>query len=135
MSRKPANPENSVAEDFMKRMGPECGTCEDRPVTAALFCHIYLLNRVLERMGNRCAEQHQLTMPQWLALGSIAHGGAEGVTHSALGTSLMLSKAPITGVVDRLEREGLVKRATDERDRRISRVVITPQGEERWHAV
>ncbi|HEX8550824.1 MAG TPA: MarR family transcriptional regulator [Abditibacteriaceae bacterium] len=128
-------PEPSVAESFMKRMGPELAPCSDRPVSAALFCHIYLLNSVLERMGNRCAEQYQLTMPQWMALGCIAHGGAEGVTHSALGTRLMLSKAPITGVVDRLERDGLVHRKADAHDRRVSRVVITPHGEERWETV
>ena len=125
----------SVAETFMQGMGPEKAQCEERPVASALFCHIYLLNSVLERMGNRCAEQHHITMPQWMALGCVAHGGTKGITHSELGTRLMLSKAPITGVVDRLERDGLVKRESDARDRRVSRIVVTPQGEERWQEV
>lgn len=127
--------EPTIAEAFMKRMGPQMAQGEERPVGSALFCHIYLLNSVLERMGNRCAEQYQLTMPQWMALGCIAHGGVSGITHSELGTRLMLSKAPITGVVDRLERDGLVKRESDARDRRVSRIVISPQGEERWKSV
>lgn len=134
MSRKTSS-KPTVAESFMGRMGPQIDSCQDRPITAAMFCHIYLLNSVLERMGNRCAEQYHLTMPQWMALGCIARGGASGVTHSALGASLMLSKAPITGVVDRLERDGLVKREPDAHDRRVSRIAITPQGETRWHEV
>jgi MarR family 2-MHQ and catechol resistance regulon transcriptional repressor len=120
---------------FLERMRPEGFDCADRPVAADVFCHIYLLNSVLERMGNRCAEQHSLTMPQWMALGCIAFGGATGVTHSELGARLMLSKAPITGVVDRLEREALVHRESDEHDRRISRIVITTAGEAKWHDV
>lgn len=120
---------------MMNRMGPQACSQGEKPVSADVFRHIYLLNSVLERLGNRCAEQHALTMPQWMALGCIAFGGETGVTHSELGARLMLSKAPITGVVDRLERDGLVRRAVDEHDRRISRVAITAAGEEKWYLV
>lgn len=119
----------------MTRMGPPACAAGEKPVSADVFRHIYLLNSVLERLGNRCAEQHALTMPQWLALGCIAFGGESGVTHSELGARLMLSKAPITGVVDRLERDGLVQRTVDGHDRRVSRVAITPAGEEKWYLV
>jgi DNA-binding MarR family transcriptional regulator len=44
----------------------------------------------------------------------------------------MLSKAPVTGVVDRLERGDFVRRVADTTDRRVSRVVITPKGVKIW---
>ncbi|HEX8835084.1 MAG TPA: MarR family transcriptional regulator [Abditibacteriaceae bacterium] len=116
-------------------MAPPSAQCDSVPLSALLLRHIYILNSVLERAGNRCADEHNLTIPQWMALGCIGHGGAEGVTHSELGNRLMLSKAPITGVVDRLERDGHVKRVDDAKDRRVSRIVMTPAGEEIWFRV
>jgi len=108
---------------------------DEMPVEATIFCHIFVLNSVLERAGNRVAEEHGLTMPQWMALGCVGHAGDEGITHSELGARLMLSKAPITGVVDRLERAEQVRRETSESDRRVSRVHITPRGVQTWSAV
>lgn len=119
---------------FMARMKPRCQDSEIIP-PAALFFHIFMLNSVLERAANRVAEQYGLTMPQWMALGCVANGGPEGVMHSQLGHRLMLSKAPITGLVDRLERGEYVRRVLDDKDRRVSRIVITPKGEETWREV
>jgi MarR family transcriptional regulator, 2-MHQ and catechol-resistance regulon repressor len=124
----------TVGRRYMERMQPQAAAPDPFP-PAALFCHIFLLNSVLERSANRRAEQRGLTLQQWLALGCIGHGGPQGVTHSELGQRLMLSKAPITGVVDRLERAGYVQRGADARDRRVSRIVITPAGEALWQEV
>jgi DNA-binding MarR family transcriptional regulator len=118
----------------MQRLTP-CSHHEEMPLPAALMCHFFLISSVLERAGNRQAEQHGLTLPQWLALGSIGQGGAEGITHSELGSRLMLSKAPITGIVDRLERGEYVQRVPDPKDRRVSRIVICDKGEETWQKV
>ena len=119
----------------MKRMAPCAEHPEQITPASSLMCHVCLLNSVVERAANRSLEQQELTMPQWMALGCIGNAGPEGITHSELGKRLMLSKAPITGVVDRLERGGYVHRTADQKDRRISRVVITPRGEETWQSV
>jgi outer membrane protein TolC/DNA-binding MarR family transcriptional regulator len=123
-----------TAQKFMNSRVPP-SQADEMPLSAAIFCHVFILNSVLERGGNRVAEGHGLTLPQWMALGCIGHGGDEGVTHSELGQRLMLSKAPITGMVDRLERAGYVRRSTNEKDRRISCIAITPKGEEVWNRV
>jgi DNA-binding MarR family transcriptional regulator len=47
---------------------------------------------------------------------------------AALGERLVLDSATITGVVDRLERAGLVERRSDPGDRRVNRVALTPKG-------
>lgn len=116
----------------MKRMAPPSAQSEEIPLESAILCHIMLLNSVLERSVNRFAELCGLTFPQWMALGFIGHCGEGGIRHAELGNHLMLSKAPVTGVVDRLEREGYVRRVGDEKDRRVSRIVMTPKGETVW---
>lgn len=45
-----------------------------------------------------------------------------------LGAVLGLAKSSLTGLVDRSERNGLVKRVSDPRDTRAVRVALTPQG-------
>lgn len=125
--------------EMMRGMGPaqlrdgkmHC----DPDSNGAVMCSVMVLNSVIERQGNRILEEHGLTLPQWLALGCVASGGGEGVPHAQIGSTLMLSKAPITGVVDRLERANLVERRPDAHDRRVSRVVITSEGLEMWWRV
>lgn len=125
----------SLALRHMKRMAPESVQTEEILPPSAIMCHIMLLHSVLERRANRVMEEHGLTVPQWMALGCIGHCGEKGIRHSELGHRLMLSKAPVTGVVDRLERAGYVRRESDDSDRRVSRVVILPEGEVAWKRV
>lgn len=139
MSEPRSAVEASPIWEFMRGMGPTHepdGACHEGPtLDGAVMCSIMVLNSVLERHGNRILEEHELTLPQWLALGCVASGGSEGVPHSLIGSRLMLSKAPVTGVVDRLERALLVERHPDAHDRRVSRVVITDEGLKMWWRV
>lgn len=132
--RSPAPPVDNLSE-FVNRMSPCPGAKQDMPLSSQLMAHVCLLNSVLERAGDRTTSQYGLTMAQWFALGCVGHAEESGLTHSELGKRLMLSKAPITGVVDRLERSGFVVRAADEHDRRVSRIKITPKGIETWLTV
>ena len=52
--------------------------------------------------------------------------GPVGMTE--LGRLLHLEKSSLTGLVDRVERRGLVARTRDPRDRRASQVALTAQG-------
>ena len=121
---------------FMRTIRPDAAlTCkpgESEEMGPGIYCSIMVLNSVMERAGNRTLEKHNLTIPQWLGLGAVLHAGDDGISHGQLGQRMMLSKAPVTGLVDRLARAGLVTRRPDEHDRRVSRVVITPAGEEMW---
>ncbi|WP_405065841.1 MarR family transcriptional regulator [Kribbella sp. NBC_01510] len=53
---------------------------------------------------------------------------AEPYGMSALGMMLGLAKSSMTGLVDRTERNGLVRREPDPRDTRAVRVALTPRG-------
>ena len=47
-----------------------------------------------------------------------------------LSKGMYLNPSTITGVVDRLERKGLVSRGRNEKDRRVVKVQLTPKGTE-----
>ena len=49
-------------------------------------------------------------------------------TMNELGRLLGLDKSSVSGLVDRAERRGLVRRAASQNDRRVVRVSITPAG-------
>lgn len=121
--------------EFAKRMSPvglqECAP----PLSSTLVRQIFLLSSILERSANREAERHHVTLPQWLALGCIGSEGDAGITHSELCNRLMLSKAPVTGIVDRLVRDGYVQRTIDCNDRRVTRIAINPTGIAVWQRV
>jgi DNA-binding MarR family transcriptional regulator len=52
------------------------------------------------------------------------------MSQKEIGTKLMVTWATVTVLVDGLEKDGLVVRATSERDRRSTNVTLTPAGEE-----
>jgi len=64
---------------------------------------------------------------QVLALVSIQERG--GCTLTELKKEMHVSAPTITGIIDRLERDGYVKRTTDQDDRRVKNVVLTRKGE------
>lgn len=53
---------------------------------------------------------------------------ADGQTAADIGTALMIDSATIVGVIDRLEAMKLLLREDDPDDRRIYRLLLTPQG-------
>ena len=53
----------------------------------------------------------------------------EGAMPSTLARRLMVTPTVITGVVDRLERRGYLKREDDRIDRRRVHLMLTPEGE------
>ncbi|MFB4273190.1 MarR family winged helix-turn-helix transcriptional regulator [Nonomuraea sp. GTA35] len=54
----------------------------------------------------------------------------EGIGMTDLSRLLHLEKPSLTGLVDRAERRGLVRRVRDDTDRRACRVELTPEGED-----
>lgn len=72
-------------------------------------------------------ESH-LTLPQLKILMLLSlHGGASG---QELARQVNVSLATMTGIVDRLSAQDLVRRREDPRDRRVKVVELTPPGRE-----
>jgi DNA-binding MarR family transcriptional regulator len=53
----------------------------------------------------------------------------DGQTLAELSRRMLVTAGNLTGLVDRAERDGLVERRADPRDRRLSRVFLTTKGQ------
>jgi DNA-binding MarR family transcriptional regulator len=73
-------------------------------------------------------QQYGLTAPQLAALQSV--GQLQPISVSGVARAIHLSLATVTGIFNRLENRGLVKRSRDERDRRTVVVELTRTGSE-----
>jgi DNA-binding MarR family transcriptional regulator len=71
-------------------------------------------------------DQHGVTGPQLVALQEAARLGTASV--SALARNVHVSHPTMTGILDRLEKRGLVKRGRDEKDRRVVTISVTANG-------
>ncbi len=59
---------------------------------------------------------------------NLLYGLPEGLSQTELGRQLIVHRSNVTGLVDRLEKRGLVKRRELAGDRRVYQVVLTPEG-------
>ena len=55
-------------------------------------------------------------------------GNTPGMTCKELGEKTLITKGTLTGVLDRLEARGLIRRTASDADRRQVFIVLTPQG-------
>jgi DNA-binding MarR family transcriptional regulator len=99
----------------MAESGAEIG------VVGALVRSAFLVNAVYAESGR----EHGLT-PQQGQLLCVLMGKPYGM--GELGATLGLAKSSLTGLVDRTERNGLVRREQDPQDMRAVRVALTAQG-------
>ncbi|OAT81422.1 MarR family winged helix-turn-helix transcriptional regulator [Desulfotomaculum copahuensis] len=91
------------------------------------------LTRTMDQLDDLLAghfARFNLSQPKFNALMELRLAGDAGLPLSELGQRMLVSRANITGLVDRLERDGLVTREADSADRRIIRARITPRAQE-----
>jgi MarR family transcriptional regulator, organic hydroperoxide resistance regulator len=72
------------------------------------------------------AEEFELSPPQVMALRVL--DPERPLPMHELASACHLDNSTITGIVDRLEEQGLVERRSDERDRRVKMVAATDEG-------
>lgn len=68
----------------------------------------------------------KITLPQFLVLESLNRDGA--IKMSELAHFMHVSTAAMTGIVDRLVRDGYAVRVFDELDRRVIKIKLMPRG-------
>ncbi len=85
------------------------------------------LVRSARNAENARLSRHGMTIPQFFAL--VVLENQDGNMMKELGEHLGLSLGTVTGIVDRLARNGLVARYSDGSDRRVVRVRLTPAGQ------
>jgi DNA-binding MarR family transcriptional regulator len=67
-----------------------------------------------------------LTVPQADVIFTL--GNTDGLTFREIGAKTLITKGTLTGVIDRLEKKGLVRRVACNDDRRCTRVTLTAKG-------
>jgi MarR family transcriptional regulator, organic hydroperoxide resistance regulator len=91
---------------------------------------LYLLARASHVVSTEFHEQlrrRSISVPVWRVLASLI--GSTGETVTGLAEVCLLQQPTMTKLLDRMVRDGLVKRSQDTRDRRVVRVALTPRGE------
>ena len=71
--------------------------------------------------------EHGTTLPRFDVMAAL-YRRRDGATMSELSRMLLVSNGNATAVVDRLEKDGLVRRNPSETDRRTVYVALTPEG-------
>jgi len=91
---------------------------------------VFNLMRTQKCLGPRVdagLRTQRMTAAQFNTLLVLQSAGPEGLRMGEIGERLVVTKANVTGLVDRLERHGLVARG-DQQDRRATAVSLTHEG-------
>lgn len=72
------------------------------------------------------SKEHDLTGPQSSVLRSLVKYGS--LSSASLSRRLYVTPSNITGIIDRLEKKGLVERVKKEGDRRVALITLTEKG-------
>ncbi|WP_416671080.1 MarR family winged helix-turn-helix transcriptional regulator [Egbenema bharatensis] len=87
---------------------------------------IKLLSQLLTRQFQDKIEPYGLTPFHWVVLCCLWE--QDGLATSDIGDRLCQVGGTLTGVIDRMEERGLVRRERDQRDRRVWRIWLTDDG-------
>ncbi|GAA2208857.1 hypothetical protein GCM10009850_043150 [Nonomuraea monospora] len=86
------------------------------------------MSHLVQHVFSDVSRERDITPQQAQLLCVLTSGDAIGMTD--LSRLLHLEKPSLTGLVDRAERRGFVRRVRDGADRRACRVELTPEGRE-----
>jgi len=89
-------------------------------------------NRVKQYLRIRLKDRFGITLPQFDVLAKLDHVN-EAMTLTELSKQLMVSNGNVTGVVDRLVREGFVDRNPSTEDRRVQLIQLTDKGKQTFN--
>lgn len=120
MATKDLTPVKSVAAD---------------EINNRLFFRLFQAANTLHTKGTQALESVGVTTGKWSVLGALSRPQAKtGLSVGELSRYLLVSRQNLSGVLARLERDGLIERSTGE-DRRSRNVRLTRRGEELWLAM
>jgi DNA-binding MarR family transcriptional regulator len=89
---------------------------------------IHDVSRLRRSAFDRCLKPLKVTRSQWWVLAYLSR--EDGMTQSQLAEELDLGKVAVGGLIDRLEKLGLLRRDADATDRRVNRVFLEPKSKQ-----
>ena len=114
----------SKLRDEIRQKKPFSGIDEEA------LLNIQRISSYLEHVMQQTFKQHGLTSAQYNALRILRGAGSDGLRCTEIGERMISRDPDITRLLDRLERQGLVGRRRDTRDRRVVHIYISAQGME-----
>jgi DNA-binding MarR family transcriptional regulator len=101
---------------------------DDHKTELRLWLRLLTCTTLIEgEVRRRLREHFGVTLPRFDLLAQLDRA-QNGMTLGELSQRMMVTNGNITGLVDRLEQQGLVKRRPSPRDRRVQYVGLTAQG-------
>ena len=102
---------------------------EKESTSEAALYNVVRTFTLLNRLFQRHHAQFDLTPAKLNVLMLVKHvGGGEGLPQREIAKRLIISGSDVTGLIDRLEKEGLLIRRGVSHDRRVKLIKITPKG-------
>ena len=98
-----------------------------------LMRELVRVNQAFSRYSDRHVKGLGLTPAQFDVLATL--GNTAGMTFKELGERTLLTKGSLTGIVDRMEEKGWVKRVGSPEDRRSVLVCLTARGQQLFEKV
>jgi DNA-binding MarR family transcriptional regulator len=109
---------------------------QSEPITMYEACLLHSrADRTLRLIVAKQLEQYNITMMEWLLLGSVQNGPKEGVTMSSVAATLDVTLPQVTALTTGLTKNKLVKQKISRQDRRSRRLTMTPAGKKLLSAV
>jgi DNA-binding MarR family transcriptional regulator len=87
---------------------------------------ILATSKVIRRVGLRLFAEEGITEPQFQSLMLLVDNGP--MLMRKMSDEMLVTPANVTGIMDRLEEKGLVRRTPGKGDRRATIIEITPEG-------
>jgi len=121
---------HAIVRTVMPRTAPPTALTDEAP---RRFVDDYLLALLARASHAVSSEFHArlrvrgVSVPVWRVLATLS--GSPGETVTGLAEHCLLQQPTMTKVLDRMERDGLVRRRQDTQDRRVVRLTLTPRGE------
>lgn len=120
----------AAADQVIERL-ERTGTSSRTRLPLQVHLRLARCRNLMMREMRRSVERWNLTMPQFDVLAELARAPEQGFTFVELSRLLLVTSGNLTGIIDRLEEYGLVKREAELTDRRVTRMRLTPLGRRR----
>lgn len=91
-------------------------------------------NLIEAEVRQRLGQTHTMTLPRFDVLAQLYRSDG-ALSMGALSRRLMVSNGNVTGLIDRLVKEGIVDRRAAPNDRRVQMVSLTPKGRRAFEEV
>lgn len=110
---------------------PEPGAVTEKFNPESVLPLLQTISAMVEKRCHRfLSQRYGLTMPQYMLLLAAMYGDA--TTLGGLADELNCSRGNLTGVADRLERDGWLVRERSTEDRRVVNIRLTDKGTRVW---